>query len=256
MAPLKLHPKVFFPLLFLVVWSLSWTSAAYPQTGSKSAAPEEPLPLNITADRLEVEQNQQVITFIKNVVARYKDMILYADLLKIFYQSKTEAAPAQEKRAGKPKPAGQGAPALPAAPAQEKSPPQQCPPGQEASASPAAKSKNTPSGSEASPLGAVGIEKITRIEALGKVRIVQGDRVATGDKAIYYTQEEKIVLMGNPQLWRGENSLKGHEIVFYVQENRAVVESEPSKRVEAVIYPSQKVQLPGSKPPAAAPPKK
>ncbi len=101
-------------------------------------------------------------------------------------------------------------------------------------------------------MDAVGIEKITRIEALGKVRIVEGDRVATGDKAIYYTQEDKIVLLGNPQLWQGENSLKGHEIIFYHKENRAVVEGEINKRVEAVIYPSQKTQLPGKQRPLAA----
>jgi len=95
-----------------------------------------------------------------------------------------------------------------------------------------------------SPLGAVGIEKITRIEAQGKVRVVQNDRVATGDKAVYYTQDEKIVLLGNPQLWRGNNSLKGQEIVFYLKDNRAVVDG-GSQRVEAVIYPSARVQFPG-----------
>ena len=103
-------------------------------------------------------------------------------------------------------------------------------------------------------MDAVGIEKITRIEALGKVRIVEGDRVATGDKAIYYTQEDKIVLLGNPQLWQGENSLKGQEIIFFHKENRAVVEGEINKRVEAVIYPSPKTQLPG-KPKTPSPPK-
>jgi lipopolysaccharide export system protein LptA len=240
MAPLRSRPQVFYLLCCLGLWSLSWASLGYAQKASKPAAPEEPLPLNITSDRLEVEQNQQVITFINNVVARHKDMILYADILKIFYQAKTassgQAAPASGAAADKGKPS---------APA--------CPPDQEAPAPPSARAKSSPPGTESSPLGAVGIEKITRIEALGKVRMVQGDRVATGDKAIYYTQEDKLLLMGNPQLWRGDNSLKGHLITFFVQENRAVVESDPNKRVEAVIYPSQKVQLPGSKPPAAAP---
>ena len=240
MATLRLRPQILFLLCCLGFWSVSLASPGYAQKAPKAAAPEEPLPLNITSERLEVEQNQQVITFINNVVARQKDMILYADILKIFYQSKTAAGPGQAP----PAPGGAAAQGTPG--------PQACPPGQE---SPAKAKKGSPAGTEASPLGAVGIEKITRIEALGKVRMVQGDRVATGDKAIYYTQEDKIVLMGNPQLWRGDNSLKGHEITFYVQENRAVVESDPNKRVEAVIYPSQKVQLPGSKPPATSPPK-
>lgn len=194
----------------LGVLSLLWASPGYSQTGAKPGTQDQ-LPLNITADRLEVDQNQQVITFINKVVARYKDMILYGDTLKIFYQAKS-SPPGSQETAAKPKPGPEA------------------PPGKAA---------------ESSPLGAVGIEKISRIEVQGKVRMVQGDRVATGDKAIYYTQEDKLLLLGNPQLWRGENSLKGREIVFYVKENRAVVEGDPNKRVEAVIYPSQKVQVPG-----------
>lgn len=239
MEVLKLPTKRIFLLCLVGILCLTWALPCYSQTGSKSAGKEEELPLNITADRLEVEQNQQVISFINNVVARYKDMILYADILKIFYQAKTELAGGKEKTGAK-----------------------NCPPGQvkpsgtdSASVKENSKAKDSQKGPEPSPLGAVGIEKILRIEAQGKVRMVQGDRVATGDKAIYYTQEEKIVLLGNPQLWRGDNSLKGQEIVLYLKDNRAVVEGDPNKRVEAIIYPSSKVQLPG-KPAANSPQKK
>ncbi len=213
--------KIVLLLATLSCLSLVWTGAGFAQTAPESASTaksaatpksgnQEELPLNITADRLEVDQNQQVATFINKVVARYKDIILYADKLKIFYQSKKQPAGSESSPAASP-----------------------------------AKSKTAPPGNQNSPMDAVGIEKISRIEAEGKVRMVEGDRIATGDKAIYYTQEDKIVLLGHPQLWRGENSLTGHEIIFYVKENRAVVEGEINKRVEAVIYPSQKVQLPG-----------
>lgn len=205
-------------LALLLVNLCLGSTATQAQTGAKSPEREE-LPLNITADRLEVEQNQQVISFLQNVVARYKDMILYADILKIFYEAKTTPA------------AGGGA--TEATPRRRPTP-----------SSPAAGPKE----GSTSPLGAVGIEKISRIEAMGKVRLVQGDRVATGDKAVYIVPEEKLLLMGNPQLWRGDNSLRGHEIVFYLKENRAVVTGDEKKRVEAVIHPSQKVQLPGRTP--------
>jgi lipopolysaccharide export system protein LptA len=222
MGFLRSHSRTIILLIFLIISSLAWTTGCYAQAASKSAN-EEALPLNITADRLEVDQNKQVISFINKVVARYKDMILYGDTLKIFYQAQSEPSRGQEKTGAQP-----------------------CPPGSEAAPAAApAKSKTGQPGSGASPLGAVGIEKISRIEVQGRVRMVQGDRVATGDKAIYYNQEDKLVLLGNPQLWRGENSLKGRQIVFYVKENRAIVEGDPKKRVEAVIYPSQKVQLPG-----------
>ncbi len=209
------------PLLLtaLVVLNLAMGPAAgQPQTAATSPDRQE-LPLNITADRLEVEQNQQVISFLQNVVARYKDMILYADVLKIFYEAKSTPAPGSEGAPGTT-PRGRTTPSPP----------------------PGAKEGGT------SPLGAVGMEKISRIEALGKVRLVQGDRVASGEKAVYLVPEEKLLLTGNPQLWRGDNSLRGHEIVFYLKENRAVVTGAEKKRVEAVIHPSQKVQPPGRLP--------
>ncbi len=86
------------------------------------------------------------------------------------------------------------------------------------------------------PLGDLGGQKIDRIVAKGNVRLVQGDRVATGDEAIYYKDRDEVVLRGNPQLWRAENTLKGERIVFHLNTNRVVVESSPQKRVEALLY--------------------
>lgn len=89
-----------------------------------------------------------------------------------------------------------------------------------------------------SPLADLGGEKIDRIEAEGQVRFVQEDKVAAGEKAIYYRDQEKVVLLGNPQVWRGENNLKGESITLYLKDNRVVVESSPQKRVEAHLYRS------------------
>jgi lipopolysaccharide export system protein LptA len=94
-----------------------------------------------------------------------------------------------------------------------------------------------------SPLGDLGGEKIDRIEAEGQVRFVQEDKVAAGQKAIFYRDQEKVVLLGNPQVWRGENNLKGETITLYLKDNRVVVESAPQKRVEAHLY-----QAPGGSP--------
>ena len=180
-------------------------AAAGAVDAQKSPEPEGDFPLNITAARLEADHPRQEVTFMGEVVARYKDMILYSDVLKIFYETKDKPA-APVTRATSEKPA-------------------------------AAEGE--------SPLDAVGIEKISRIEARGHVRMVQEDKVATGDQAIYYKDEEKVVLLGHPQLWQGENHLKGEKITFYLKENRAVVEGAPQKRVEAIVYPSAKTTLPG-----------
>ena len=87
--------------------------------------------------------------------------------------------------------------------------------------------------SEFSPLGDLGGEKLDRIEARGNVRFVQGDRVATGETAIYYRTQEEVVLLGRPQVWRGENHLRGSKITFNLASNRVVVEGSPQRRVEA-----------------------
>jgi len=164
---------------------------------SAAAAPPAPpsqkeSPINITAAQLEADHTKQEITFKGQVVARYQDMILYADILKIFYEG-----------------------------------------GKEAAAPPAAAGGEPPS-----PLGGLGVEKIARIEAHGHVRLVQEDKVASGDTAVYYKKEEKIVLTGHPQLWRGESSIKGDKITFFLADNRAEVSGAAQKRVEATIVPS------------------
>ncbi|MFP3868337.1 MAG: LptA/OstA family protein [Desulfobacteraceae bacterium] len=192
-------------IILSLILGLAATGAVYAQ---KSQPTEGEYPLNITAARLEADHPSQQITFIGQVVARYKDMILYSDVLKIFYQTREKSS----------------APAVQA--------------GSEKSTAP-----------EGSPLDAVGIEKISKIEAQGHVRLVQEDKVATGEKAIYYKPEEKVVLLGNPLLWQGENSLKGDKVTFYLKENKAVVEGAPQKRVEAIVYPSGKTTLPGESKP-------
>ncbi|MBM4300391.1 MAG: hypothetical protein FJ121_02510 [Deltaproteobacteria bacterium] len=89
---------------------------------------------------------------------------------------------------------------------------------------------------EPSPLGDLGAEKIDRIVAKGNVRMVQEDRVATGNEAIYYKDRDEVVLTGNPQVWRAENTLKGERIIFNLKTDKALVESSPQRRVEALLY--------------------
>lgn len=105
-----------------------------------------------------------------------------------------------------------------------------------------------------SPLADLGGETIDRIEARGKVRLVQGDRVATGARAVYYRDKDEIVLLGQPQVWRGENHLRGSRITFNLTSQKVVVEGSSNQRVEAHLYqapekgkPSQG-QFPGGSP--------
>ena len=81
---------------------------------------------------------------------------------------------------------------------------------------------------------------LERIEARGNVRMTQGDRVVTGNEAIYLHEEQKIIVKGNATLKEGKNVVKGNQVVVFLDENRGVVEGNKAGQVNAIIYPSEK----------------
>lgn len=83
-------------------------------------------------------------------------------------------------------------------------------------------------------------DQVDRLEALGSVRVVQLDRTATADRAIYRQLQGTLVLYGNAQVHQGQNLVTGEEITVYLQENRSVVKGGDSGRVKAVLFPNQK----------------
>jgi len=88
----------------------------------------------------------------------------------------------------------------------------------------------------------VGQQKVDRLEAFGKVRVVQLDRTATADKVIYRQQQGTLMLIGNAQLHQGQNQVAGEEITLFLEENRSIVKGGDGGRVKAVLFPEpQKV---------------
>ena len=95
---------------------------------------------------------------------------------------------------------------------------------------------------ESKKIGSKNIIKageLEKVEAKGNVRITQGERVVTGEKAIFYNDEQKIVVTGNPVMQEEKNIIKGEKIVVLLEENRGIVESTPGSRVTATIYPQE-----------------
>lgn len=82
--------------------------------------------------------------------------------------------------------------------------------------------------------------ELSRVEAFGNVRILQGDRQATGGHAVYDPKSAQIVLEGNPKVVVGEDVITGKVITYFVNERRSVVTGGPKERVEAVIHPGGK----------------
>jgi lipopolysaccharide export system protein LptA len=81
---------------------------------------------------------------------------------------------------------------------------------------------------------------IKELAATGNVKIIQGDRIATGQKIVFYGDEQKIVATGNPRVWQGKNVIVGNKITVYLKQDRSVVEGTPQDRVSATIQPKEK----------------
>ena len=92
-------------------------------------------------------------------------------------------------------------------------------------------------------IGTIETEKtgdLEKIEARGNVSLIQGERVARGDEAVYFRESNKIVMTGNAVLNEGKNSIKGDRVIVFLNENRGVVESDAHKQVKAIIYPQDR----------------
>ena len=82
--------------------------------------------------------------------------------------------------------------------------------------------------------------RIDRIIATGAVKIIRAEGgVATGEKAVFYQKDEKLVLTGKPVVKQGEDFVEGDVITLFLKEDRSIVESAKDKKVRAVIFPKQ-----------------
>ncbi|MDY7030646.1 MAG: LptA/OstA family protein, partial [Thermodesulfobacteriota bacterium] len=79
------------------------------------------------------------------------------------------------------------------------------------------------------------VKTAKKIIAEGQVRITQGERIATGERAVFNNSEEKITLTGRPQLREGDNTIEGGKITLFLAEDRGVVEADKEIRVNATI---------------------
>lgn len=81
--------------------------------------------------------------------------------------------------------------------------------------------------------------QLNRVVAQGDVVIVQGERRATGQRAVFDQATRQLILRGDPVLRDGPNEVQGDRITVYLDEERSVVESSPKKRVSAVLFPGE-----------------
>lgn len=82
--------------------------------------------------------------------------------------------------------------------------------------------------------------QVDKVEVFGNVRIVQQNRIGTGQHGTYYSKEGKITLTGNPKVVQGKDMVSGQEITYFVNEEKSVVTGSSKERVTAVIHPKGK----------------
>jgi lipopolysaccharide export system protein LptA len=85
---------------------------------------------------------------------------------------------------------------------------------------------------------------LSRVDATGSVRVVQGDRIATGESIVFNNAAQTIVATGSPRVWQGDNVVHGSKITVYIKEERTVVEGDPTSRATATINPDSSKKKP------------
>jgi len=85
--------------------------------------------------------------------------------------------------------------------------------------------------------------RIEKIIASGDVVINRSDGgIAKAGKAIFYQNEERVVLTENPSVQQGQDFAEGHRIVLYLKENRSIIEGSGEKRVKATLFPKEETE--------------
>jgi len=79
--------------------------------------------------------------------------------------------------------------------------------------------------------------EIREIVATGNVKMQEGERLATGQKAVFVNAEQKITLTGQPRIGQGKDMVSGEKIIVLLEEDKSFVESGPDRRVEVILHP-------------------
>lgn len=75
-------------------------------------------------------------------------------------------------------------------------------------------------------------QQISKIECVGSVEIVDGDRSAKGERAEFDNLRGILTITGNPEAKQGVNHMKGTRVTFYMERDLIEVQG-----AEAIINP-------------------
>lgn len=195
--------KAFFHTNVVLIFCLLAIATILSADMVRAREPGGEQPISISADQMEADDKEKVVTFSGNVVARQQDVTVTCNTLLVFYQPIPSP---QSKPAGESGASGEATPG---------------------------------DGGDAPATGFSDTDnEIIRIECNGNVKITQGDRVALGEKAVYLAKAvpRTIILTGEPRIWRNRDFLTGKKITYFLDENRSIVEGGGKQRVNALFY--------------------
>ena len=83
------------------------------------------------------------------------------------------------------------------------------------------------------------MKQMKQIVAEGKVNATQGNRIATGEKAVFDDKTKTVTLTGSPVMRQGNSQVTGVKVVYYMDQDRAVAEGDGKIRVQATVFPEE-----------------
>jgi lipopolysaccharide export system protein LptA len=81
-----------------------------------------------------------------------------------------------------------------------------------------------------------GKREVSKVIALGKVIIEKGKWKAYAGKAVYFKNQEKLVLEETPKVWHDKNLVEGDIVIIYFNEEKSEVLAKDQGRVRARVY--------------------
>jgi lipopolysaccharide export system protein LptA len=83
------------------------------------------------------------------------------------------------------------------------------------------------------------MKQMKQIIAEGKVHATQGNRIATGEKAVFDDKAKTVTLTGSPVMRQGNSQVSGVKVVYFIEQDKSIVEGDDKTRVRATIFPEE-----------------
>jgi len=64
---------------------------------------------------------------------------------------------------------------------------------------------------------------IVKLIAKNNVKLINKNRIAVSNTAIFYKNSQKVILEGSPRIWEGNDEMKGKKIVLFLKKKKIII---------------------------------